>query len=187
MIEVKGYKGFSKDLKNEPGEQFEIGKIYKTNNNGELKFGHNGNGYHFCESLEDCFIYFDPQKSVYAEVTGLEEIRKKDDEYNDIYGIYVARSIRIDKILTNEEIVDMYLNPEKGLGPFVLHRFIQLFKLTPEQITKFEEKYYNDFHVVQDLMYYQRQKKDAYDGTGVAIEYQKTLKYIYGNGRDNKW
>ena len=77
MIEIKGYKGFSKDLKNEPGEQFEVGKIYRTSNEEELKFGHNGNGYHFCRSLEDCFIYFDPQKSIYAEVTGLEEVREK--------------------------------------------------------------------------------------------------------------
>lgn len=185
MIEIKGYKGFSKDLKNEPGEQFEVGKIYRTSNEEELKFGHNGNGYHFCRSLEDCFIYFDPQKSIYAEVTGLEEVREKDDEYNDIYGIYVARSIRIDRILTNEEIVDMYLNPQGGLGPFVLHRFIQLFKLTPEKVTEFEEKYYNDFSILQDIMYYQKEIKDAYSGTGMALEYQKKLKYTFG-GCDNK-
>ena len=181
MIEVKGYKGFSKDLRNEPGDQFEVGKIYRTQNEGDLLFGINGNGFHFCKSLEDCFIYFNPIDSVYAEVTGLEEVREKDDEYNDIYGICVARSIQLNRLLTNEEIVEMYLNPEKGLGPFVLQRFLQLYKLTPEQITQFEKKYYNDFHTLQDLMYYQKDMKNVYSDSGIVINYQKTLKHKYDN------
>lgn len=185
MIEIKGYKGFTKDLRNEPGDQFEVGKIYRINNDCDLAFGHRGNGYHFCESLEDCFIYFDPSQSVYAEVTGLDEVRKRDDEYNDIYGICVARAIKINRVLTNEEIVDMYLNPERGLGPFVLQRFIQFYKLTPEEITQFEEKYYKDFSSLQDIMYYQRQMKDVYSKTGIVTDYQKRLKYKFESGSDN--
>lgn len=186
MVEVKGYKGFSKDLKNEPGNQFEVGKVYRTENERDLLFGHRGNGFHFCKSLEDCFIYFDPSYSAYAEVTGLEEVREKDDEFNDIYGICVARTIRIDRILTNEEIVDMYLNPKKGLGPFVLKRFIQFYKLTPEQIQQFEEKYYNDFYTLQDIMYYQRKIENVYSTSKIVADYQKKLKYKFKNGSDNK-
>ena len=186
MVEVKGYKGFTKDLRNEPGDKFEVGKIYRFPNEEGLRFGYRGNGYHFCESLVDCFVYFDPLDSVFAEVTGLEEVRKTDDEYNDIYGICVARAIKIDRILTNEEIVDMYLNPEGGLGPFVLKRFIQLYKLTPEQILQFEEKYYKDFSSLQDIMYYQKDMKDVYEQSAIVREYQKKLKYKFESRSDKK-
>ena len=187
MIEIKGYKGFTKDLKNEPGDQFEVGKIYKTPNNENLKFGVNGNGFHFCKSLEDCFIYFDPLSSVYAEVSGLEEVREIDDEYNGIFGICVARTIKIDRLLTNEEIVDMYLNPKKGLGPFVLKRFLQFYKLTPEEVSQFEKMYYKDWSSLRDIMYYQKNITDAYSKSEDVLNYQKKLKYKFEGGSDYKW
>lgn len=179
MLEIKGYKGFTLNMENEPGDKFEVGKTYTTIDKGPLKFGPSGNGFHFCKSLEDCFIYFKPETSIFTEVTGLVEVRETDDTYNDIYGICVARSIRIDRLLTNEEIVEMYLNPENGLGPFVLKRFLQLYKLNDTEILEFKKKNYNDFYTLQDIMYYQENEKDVYSNREKVFTYQKLLKKKY--------
>lgn len=176
MLEVRGYKGFTENMENEPGDKFEVGKIYTTTNKKDLLFGMNGNGFHFCKSLEDCFIYFKPETSVYAEVTGLEEVRETNDEFNDIYGICVARKIRIDKILTPDEIIEMYINQPRGICTMALKRFIQLYHpLTDEQISMLEKMYMRDNYILKDIMYYQRKIEDTYSNSEKSLEYQKQL------------
>jgi len=176
MLEVKGYKGFSQNMENEPGDKFEVGKIYTTDNEDDLLFGMNGNGFHFCKYLSDCFVYFRPETSIYAEVTGLEEVRETDDEYNDIYGICVARKIRIDRILTPDEIIERYINPSKGIWTMALKRFIQMYHpLTDEQISMLEKTYMKDAFILKDIMYYQRNIKDTYSDSKKILEYQKKL------------
>ena len=53
---IKGYKAFNKDLTNRYGSEFVEGTTYRVE--GELKFGNNGNGFHFCKRLEDTLRYF---------------------------------------------------------------------------------------------------------------------------------
>ena len=47
---IKGYKCFNKGLINRYGKKFEVGKIYHQD--GDIKFGINGNGFHMCSNLE---------------------------------------------------------------------------------------------------------------------------------------
>ena len=63
--EIKGYKGFDKDLKGR-GYQYEVGKGYE----------HDGivsccnSGFHFCENPMDVLFYYNPAGSRYCEVEG---------------------------------------------------------------------------------------------------------------------
>ena len=60
---MKGYKGFSKDLKCYGGYQYEIGRT-ETTDKAELCHA----GFHFCERPLDVFGYFSPTNSRYCEI-----------------------------------------------------------------------------------------------------------------------
>ena len=47
---IIGYKALNSDFTNRYGFKFEIGKTYKIYN--EVKFGNDGNGFHFVEILK---------------------------------------------------------------------------------------------------------------------------------------
>ena len=63
--EIKGYKGFDKDLKCR-GYQYEVGKDYE--HNGEVSCCNSG--FHFCENPMDVLAYYNPAGSRYCEVEG---------------------------------------------------------------------------------------------------------------------
>ena len=63
--EIKGYKGFDKDLKCR-GYQFDVGKDYE--HNGEVSCCNSG--FHFCENPMDVLAYYNPAGSRYCEVKG---------------------------------------------------------------------------------------------------------------------
>ena len=63
--EIKGYKGFDKDLKCR-GYQYEVGKDYE--HNGEVSCCNSG--FHFCENPMDVLAYYNPAGSRYCEVKG---------------------------------------------------------------------------------------------------------------------
>jgi len=73
---LKGYKGFDKDLKCR-GFQYEVGKTYETD---KKPVRCTKNGFHFCESPFDVFNYYPPADSRYCEVEGLGEIDKGGDD-----------------------------------------------------------------------------------------------------------
>ena len=112
-MEVKGYKSFNKYHKNKYGIYMEEGKTYHTD--GVIKFGLEGNGFHFCKYLEDTIKY---QMSindelinpVIAKVTGYGKIVEYNDNIYDYYNQYVAEYIKIDKFLKRKEIIDYALN-----------------------------------------------------------------------------
>ena len=106
---MKGYKAFNKDETNRYGKKYEENTVYKAE--GPLQFGNHGNGFHFCKRLEDTLRYFPAMEEEIqiAEVTSLGEQVEYDDDYYGYYDLFAARTIRIDKFLTREEIVDMYL------------------------------------------------------------------------------
>ena len=168
-MEIKGYKGFFIDKKNQNGESFEIGKVY-TVAEGEVFFGSLGHGFHFCKNLEDCFNYFNPSYSVYAEVTGLGDIKVKNDETTDSFGICVSSSIRIDNFLSREEIVDMYLNPKKTVPYNSLKSLLKYFFIL----------------FLETILYYQRNQKDTYRDKLKTYSRIKDIQEKYRNKEEKK-
>ena len=157
---IKGYKAFNKDCTNRYGKVFVEGQTYHTE--GELRFGNYGNGYHFCERLEDTLRYFPAMEEEIkiAEVTSLEDFIQANDETYGYYDMYAARTLRIDKFLTREEIITMYLDMNVE---YQVKRFVASFKLTPEETELFKLKYADNYRIMQTIAYYQEDNKDVYD------------------------
>lgn len=135
-MEIHGYKTFNSDMTDKfCSTKFEEGKTYEVTNPERIFF--NRNGYHFCKRLEDTFGFFDPmnEEIICAEVTAFGEINRHDDYQTGYEDMYAARKIRIDKILTREEILNIYLD-RKCEGKRVV-RFLDSFRLTPEELEKF--------------------------------------------------
>ena len=158
---IKGYKAFDNGLINRYGKKFELEKTYTTN--GKISFGNNGNGFHFCKNIEDTLRYFDGVDGdiVIAEVTASGDIAQYEDEYNGYYNMYSARNIRIDRIVDRKELVEMFLT--EIYSEERIKRFIQLFKLTEEEIKIFKEHYKNSIRIINALKYYQEGKTDVYE------------------------
>lgn len=159
-MEIKGYKAFDNGLINRYGKKFEVEKTYTTN--GEISFGNDGNGFHFCKNIEDTLRYFDAVESdvLIAEVTGSGDIAQYEDEYNGYYNMYSARTIRIDRIVDRKELVELFLT--KITFEERVKRFIQLFKLTEEEIEMFKEKYKDSIRIINAIKYYQEGETDIY-------------------------
>ena len=89
-MEVKGYKAFNKGLTNRYGRKFELGKKYSTT--GEISFGNDGNGFHFCKNIEDTLRYFDAVNDEISicEVKGSGDRILKEDEYYGYYEMYIV-------------------------------------------------------------------------------------------------
>ena len=155
---IKGYKAFNKDLTNRYGSEFVEGTTYRVE--GELKFGNNGNGFHFCKRLEDTLRYFPGMEEAIdiAEVTSLEDNAEKYDEYNGYYDLYAARALRIDRILPREEIIEMFLNKSEER----VIRFVSGYKLTPEEIEMFKLRYCDEPRIIMAIQYYQEEDKEVY-------------------------
>lgn len=167
MGEIKGYKVFDSQIRNMYGMKFEVGKVYSTE--GLLKFRDDAslrnvtgcNGFHMCVNLEDTFRYVgDKEDYVIAEVTGYFNTKDdyicNNDSLYDIYDLYAVRSIKIDRILKREEIIEYGLKLE-------LHRkrhFVNWlpFKMNFEEIKLFKEDYY----VYKDVAYFHEGDKKAY-------------------------
>lgn len=156
--EIKGYKAFNIDLTNRYQIPFEEGKTYTVE--GPLKFGNQGNGYHFCKHLEDTLRYVPAlvDDIKIAEVTSLSEVVEYADDYYGYYDIYAARELRIDRILTREEIIKTMLNVHEDR----VIRFISLFKLTEDEKLMFESKYHNNIKVYLAMKYYFDSDTDIY-------------------------
>lgn len=157
-METKGYKAFNNNLTNRYGIPFEEGKTYTIT--GELRYGNDGNGFHFCKRLEDTLRYFDPHNIAIAEVTSLGDIIEREDTVYDYYNLYVTNILRIDKVLTREEIISMYLN---NSYQFSVKRFVEQFPLTEKEIKQFKKNYYNVEEIIESINYYQEHDKEVYN------------------------
>ncbi len=155
-MEVIGYKCFNEDLSNRYKVPFEVGKTYEID--GDVKFGNDGNGFHFCKNIEDTLRYFDTSSCSICLVKGSGKVFSYDDDYNGFYDMYVAEKIEIIKKLSREEIIDIGLN----LYDYRLYRFIQLFKLSCDEIEQFKEKFSNDKILNNYIDYYQLGNNDAF-------------------------
>ena len=157
-MEVKGYKCFHNGLTNSYGRNFSIGQIYISSK--ILKFGNNGHGFHFCKNIEDTFRFFDTENKdvCVCEVTGSGKIIECNDEYNGYYNMYCAEKLKIERLLTREEVIHIGLN----LNDIRVKRFISTFSLTEEEIQLFKEKYSNNIDILNAIAYYQENDKDVY-------------------------
>lgn len=154
---VKGYKCFNKDMINSYGLKFEIGKKYKVN--GKVQPGINGNGFHFCTNIEDTFRYFYPDCGVeVCEVIGTGDVARFNDEYNGYFDMYAAEELTIVRKIEREEIIQMALK----MSEVRVCRFIQSFKLTPEEIKLFEDKFSKYILVLLAIEYYQKENTEVY-------------------------
>ena len=98
---IIGYKCFNKGLTNRYGYKFEVGKEYIRT--GEIKFGNNGNGFHFCKNIEDTFRYFNAMEE---EVEICLVIG---------HGTYEKYEDTIKNIFKNSELIGIKETSKKGM------------------------------------------------------------------------
>ena len=174
-MEFKGYKCFNGDLTNRYGVPFEEGQTYHID--GEITFGNDGNGFHVCERMVDTFRFFDTTNCAVAEVTCWGKFAKDEDDYNGYYGMYAFENIRIDHVLSREEIIERMLDA----NPETIKRFFQTFVLQPEEIALFYEKYSNynnipdSLTILKHLAYYQLKDTEVFN----KQKSQEELKEVY--------
>lgn len=151
---IIGYKAFNKNFTNNYNQKFEVGKTYFCP--GKIEYGVNGNGFHFCENIEDTLRFFNAmnEEIIICEVVGMGEILSYDDEYNGYYDMHVCSEIYISKVLSRDEIVNYFISQPK----FRQERFIQGYKLTAEEISLFNSK-----QLTKTINYYQKNIKDAFE------------------------
>ncbi len=156
-----GYKGFEKGLKNRYGKQFVVGESYQTK--GDIEFGNEGKGYHFCQHLGDVFRFFNPEYVDVALVSTMDEypdLVHYDDDYNGYYDMYSCRNIKIEKLLSREEIISTMLKETEHN----IEKFIKTFKLNDEEAELFASK---SIHLKNAIQYYHYGDKEVYSRGGL--------------------
>ena len=154
---IIGYKCFKKGLINNYNEKFELGKIYSVT--GPIKAGVHGNGYHICTNIEDTFRYIDNKNGIdVCLVCGFGDKDLLEDEYNGYYDMYAVEKFMILKILSREEIINIWLN----LVEYRLLRFIEGYKLLESEKNIFKQKYKNQEWIMNAIAYYQDNDLEIY-------------------------
>ena len=95
-----GFKGFDKDWKCK-GFQFEIGKTYTHDGDVSLC----NSGFHFCTEPMNCFDYYSPDSSVYAQVEATDVSDKKDNDSKR-----VCKTIKILRQITYKEMASAMID-----------------------------------------------------------------------------
>lgn len=151
---VRGYKCFNEDFTNRYGMKFEIGKIYIADKNTKVK------KFHLCKNLEDTFRYFDALNNDVriCEVIGDGEVSVYSEKYQGYYDMYSVSQLEIKKELTHDEIISYGLNLDSNK----VKRFIEGFKLTEEEMTKFANKFKNEQSVLHVITSYIENNKAVY-------------------------
>lgn len=155
-----GYKSFSINNTNIYGKNFDIYLKYHVD--GDIKFGSNGNGFHFCKRFEDTIRYngFIENSILHdvniAKVKASGQIVEGNDEYNGYYDMYACSDIEIICIMKRKEIIDMALN----LPLNRMIRFVSLYRLYDSEIDLFRDK---SFEINQALDYFQLGDIDCYN------------------------
>ncbi|MBQ3511466.1 MAG: hypothetical protein IJA30_04130 [Bacilli bacterium] len=172
----RGYKAFNADLTNRYGVPFIEGGSYSVT--GPAVFGNQGNGFHFCERLEDTLRYFNAMDEdiKIALVEGSGEMVEANDEYYGYYDMFSATELKVIRVLSRSEIVDMF-----GSAPgFRTVRFVQGFKLTDAEKAWLKFKHIDNTDVLKAIDYYQDGDKEAYSPEK-AIVYMKRAREYYNS------
>ena len=157
-MKLDGYKAFNSDMTNRYGKKFEVNKLYVVD--GSIKFGVNGNGYHFCKRLEDTLRYVDGMHSKIkiAKITAYGDCVEYYDDYYGYYDMFAAKAIEIKEVLSRNKIIEKYLETDENRTI----RFIQGFKLLPDEIELFKIRYCSNKRILDAIAYYQENDKDVY-------------------------
>lgn len=153
---VIGYKGFNSDFTNRYGDKFEVGKVYDAGE--EIKWGNQGNGFHLCTHIEDCFRYVDSETSIMTEVIGFGNVQKYDDSYYGYFDMYVVQYLKIIRVISRKEIIEI----AKTLPDNRLERFIQTYELNDDETDEIMETSYGKTKVLKALQYYHFGDKGVY-------------------------
>ena len=179
LEEIIAYKAFFKGLKNNiDGIDYQVGKEYKTTSNLQYM----KRGFHMCEKPEDCFRFLRPTETDvdltlvkgYGKMYGFDAGYRA---YDDTIGyIYITEKMRILKVFTREEILDMAVK----MPPIRLDTLLYLYPLTKE-----EAEYLKENYLYQDLgQLWGKKEKNI---TELVDHYQK--KYVKRkedpNGQNN--
>lgn len=170
--EVIAFKAFFKGLKNNlDGINYEINKEYVTKDPIQYMKG----GFHMCEKPEDCFRFLKPTKAEveltlvkgYGKMYGFDAGFRA---YDDTLGyIYVCEKMKILKVYTREEILDMALQ----MSPLRLEILLALYPITEKEAsiikskyeeTKIEDPFLKKEKIIEKVDYYQKKyqkRKDA--------------------------
>jgi hypothetical protein len=155
---IKGYKAFTYPMLTRYGQTLVVGEKYTSF--GTIKYGNDGNGYHFCINTEDTLRYVDGMngKIDICEVIGSGETVKYEDDYYGYYDQYCSSELEILKRLNRNEI----LIKLEDMSVEQLIRFFMGFKLTQTEIEYCMKKYSNYINVQKNILYYQLNEKDAF-------------------------
>ena len=154
MNRVRGYKAYD-NMNDRFNNEYEVGKEYFVD--GPIKFKQCG--FHFCKNLEDVFRYYDgfDENTVICEVEGYGDIDTYNDEFYGYYDMYASSNLKIIKVLSREEIIDIVIN--RSIDS--IKRFISGFKLTETEekmiLDKFKEEVIEKY-----ISYYQKNDKEAF-------------------------
>lgn len=164
-----GYKGFKKGLINNYDKQFEVGKTYSVE--GEIAFGLTGNGYHFSQNIYDVFKYIYPKGEIEVALVSTNDKGKdlinSEDDYYGYYDLYCCRNLKIERIISREEVIDLILkSPKEGIIKFISSEDMSI-----EECKKFLSF---DSDIIKAIKYFQLGDKDVYER-----EYKK--RYKQGN------
>ena len=160
MNTLSGFKSFNYDYTNNYGFRFKENINYHIT--GEIKYGPNGNGYHFSTHMEDTIRYCRDEDLAYniqiAQILASNIIipgSTQSDDYYDYNNNYVTSDIKILKFLSRDEIIDIALH----LPLYRLERFIQEYYLSEIELQLF---YGKDKKIDRTINYYQKGIKDTY-------------------------
>lgn len=93
---MKGYKGFDIALQGYNDFQYEVGETYTTEDSPRLGVS----GFHFCQTLMDCFIFYPPEQcSRYCEIEAYGRVVADPN-----FTMHAASSIKIIRELEAREI-----------------------------------------------------------------------------------
>lgn len=155
---IVGYKILDKNMENRYGQKMEVGHTYTAR--GEIKFGVNGNGYHYCTNLAEIFRYgyCKNENFIAVKVNGIGKTIFLEDDYYGYNSLCVSSIITIDKILQRKEIIQKIIM----MDSFSVEKFLKTFFLKEDEILLFKEKFKTNFSILNLISYYQENDKDVY-------------------------
>ena len=154
---IHGYKAFNSNLTNNYGKKFTEGEIYHMD--GDISFGINGNGFHFCKRLEDTFRYINDDDKKVAKVIGFGIIKESFDNYNEYFDMYSASFIKIMHFLSRQEVINYILHANEHA---VIRFIVTGFKLTDNELMLFRQNFSESILINNYLDYYYLGDSDAF-------------------------
>ena len=150
---IHGYKIFNSDFTNRFNKKFEVGRQYVVEDR------HRDYLYHYCQYLEDIFVYYDSFGTIVCKVVGSGITYMHDIDYYGVYGVCASSELLIERIMSREEIISYFLNMTETMR---IKNFIIRFKLTDEEVNLFLNIFAGCSEIVSTIEYYQLNKKSAY-------------------------